>query len=135
MFGQAGATVTTLGMHQAAWILQKIYKGGNSGYEFTTDYSKWPPPHDHKMLLCWEAFVSGGAHSKEHIRDATTATMFFLENENALEEVNAVTTEHSFSLIHSVALWVGWSTDLSGLHQMALVLKPSESYKGAIHNV
>ena len=52
--------------------------------------------------------------------------MFFLENENVLGRVNAVTTESSFSLIHAVALWAGWSTDLSGLRETTLVLKSSE---------
>ena len=131
IFAQAGATVATLGMHQAAWILRKL-KVWVDGFEFTTDLSKWPPLADHRVLFCWEAFVSGDAHSTEHTRDAATATVFFLENEKHLRNVNAVTTQLSFSLIHAVALWSGWSENLKELHGTALVLKPSRRYEGTI---
>ena len=134
MFAPVGMTVTTLGIHQAAWILRKIYQSGCSGYQFTTEFSKWPPSTNRQILLCWEAFVSNDAHSEDHVRDATTAAMFFLENEELLERVNAVTTEFPFSLIHAVALWTGWSTDMSGLHQTTLVLKPSKPYRGVINS-
>jgi len=132
VFAQAGATVATLGVHQAAWILRKINAWADM-FEFTTDLSMWPPVPDHRVLFCWEAFVSGDAHSTDHTRDAATATVFFLENETYLRNVNAVTTQLSFSLIQAVALWSGWSDNLKELHGTALVLKPSRRYEGTIN--
>lgn len=132
LFAQAGATVTTLGVHQAAWILRKIHPYGTNHFEFTTDLSKWPPSDDHQVLFCWEAFVSGIAHSRSHTRDAATATMFFLHNEMHLGVVNAVTTELPFSLIQAVALWAGWSTNMAELHGSTLVIKPDKPYEGKI---
>jgi hypothetical protein len=73
MFAQAGAAVNTLGVHQAAWILRKIHQSGAGSYQFTTDFSKWPPSQDGQILLCWEAFVSSNAYSGDNVRDATTA--------------------------------------------------------------
>jgi hypothetical protein len=135
LFAQAGATVTTLGIHQAAWILRKIHPCGANHFEFTTDLSKWPPSGERLVLLCWEAFVSGNAHSRHHTRDAATATMFFLDNEMHLGTVNAVTTEPSFSLIQAVALWAGWSTNMAELHASTLVIKPNKPYEGMIYSV
>lgn len=135
LFVQAGATVTTLGLHQAAWILRKIHSCGQNHFEFTTDLSKWPPSDDRQVLFCWEAFVSRDAHSRDHTRDAATAAMFFLDNEMHLRTVNAVTTELSFSLIQAVALWAGWSTNIMELHGSTLVIKPNKPYEGVIHSV
>ena len=135
LFAQAGATVTTLGIHQAAWILRKIHPCGANHFEFTTDLSKWPPSDERLVLFCWEAFVSGNAHSRHHTRDAATATMFFLDNEMHLGTVNAVTTEPSFSLIQAVALWAGWSTNMAELHASTLVIKPNKPYEGMIYSV
>ena len=135
VFAQAGATVATLGVHQAAWILRTIYPCGANHIEFTTDSSMWLPSDSRQVLFCWEAFVSGDAHGNDHIRDAATAIMFFIDNEIQLEAVNAVTTQQSFSLIQAVALWAGWSTEIDRLHGSALVIKPSNRYEGIIGSV
>jgi hypothetical protein len=125
MFAPAGATVATYGVHQAAWILRRIHPGAVNDFEFTTDLLKWPPSDDHPLLFCWEAFVSGAAHREDHVKDAATAAMFFLDNEMRLGEVNAVTAEHPFSLIHAVALWSGWSANIAGIHGSTLVIRPN----------
>jgi len=135
MFAPAGGYVTTLGIHLAAWILREIRNAANQ-YNFTTDSLKWPPPDGKQIFFCWEAFVSGSAKSRrtvdEHIRDAATAAIFFQKNENRLGEVNAVKTAQPLSLIHAIALWSGWSTEIKGLHEPVLVIKPEQPYHGTI---
>ena len=135
VFAQAGATIATLGVHQVAWILRTICPVGANHIEFTTDSSIWPPSDKRQVLFCWEAFVCGDAHGNDHVRDAATATMFFIDNEMRLEAVNAVTTQQSLSLIQAVALWAGWSTNVDRLHDSALVIKPSHRYEGRIIDI
>lgn len=135
VFAPAGTSVTTFGIHEAAWILRTIYSRDNNHVGFTASSSKWPPYDSHQILFCWEAFVSGDAHDKDHIRDAATATMFFIENEMQLEVINAVTAEQPFSLIQAVALWAGWSTRIVRLHDSVLVIKPISRYDGIIGSV
>ena len=131
----SGAAVTTLGIHQSAWILKKIHKFSSSRYEFTLDLKNWPPTDYQHILFCWEAFVSGkDAHSTDDMRDAATAVVFFFENERKL--VNAVTVEKPISLIGAVALWSGWTNDLKYLHdKTTLVLKPNSIFEGDIQKL
>jgi hypothetical protein len=135
VFAPAGAAVATLGVHQVAWILRTIYPVGEYHIEFTTNPSMWPPFDKRQVLFCWEAFVSGDAHGDDHVRDAATATMFFIDNEMRLEAVNAVTTQQPLSLIHAVAIWAGWLTNVDRLHDSALVIKPDHSYEGTIIDI
>ena len=74
------------------------------------------------MLFCWEAFVSGRAHSDTHVYDAATAATCFSLNERNLAQANAVTAERPLSLIGTVALWSGWTDDLAILHNSTLVI-------------
>ena len=90
----------------------------------TTRKLQFCKPHDY-----------GNAHSRDHTRDAATATMFFLHNEMHLGVVNAVTTELPFSLIQAVALWAGWATNMAELHGSTLVIKPNKPYEGAIQSI
>ncbi|CAN5904923.1 hypothetical protein BH23ACT11_BH23ACT11_04000 [soil metagenome] len=55
---QAGAYVTTLGMHQAAWVLREIYCSCGGTCTFTLDRKDWPPTESGQELFCWEAYVS-----------------------------------------------------------------------------
>lgn len=126
---QAGALAATLGVHQAAWLLRKLFRSCGSACSFTLDPREWPPTGSHPVLFCWEAFVSGKAKSdsgdESHTRDAATAAMEFLENEHRLPRANAVTAEEPISLIGAVALWAGWAADLQILHDSTtLVIKP-----------
>ena len=130
----AGGYVATLGVHQSAWILRKLFQAFGNTHRFTTAMNQWPPSDEPPVLFCWEAFVSGDAHSKEkkHIRDASTAVMAFINEEQRLEEADAVKAEIRLSLIHAVALWSGWSTNIGGLHDACLVIKPEHRYEGPI---
>ena len=127
----AGPTVLLMGMQQATWILRELNRKVTDMLRFTTDWRLWLKAEE-PLLLCWEAFVSGPAHSDSHERDAATAVMAFRDAENDLESANAVTTESPFSLIGAAAIWAGWTDDLTVLEMPCLVLKPSETYPGEI---
>lgn len=132
-----GGFVTTLGMHQAAWVLRKIFLSHGKTCAFTLDPENWPPTMSRQSLFCWEAFVAGTAHSKSgeqaHLKDAATAAMEFLCKEDQLMEANAVTAKNPFSLIGAVALWSGWTADIQMLrHEHTLVIKPMTPYEGPI---
>lgn len=128
-FAPAGAAVTTLGIHEAAWILRAVRDRCANRMAYTLDWQQWPPQaKTGQILLAWEAFVSGNAHGSSHEQDAVTAAMFFLDNENDLNAVNAVTAAEPMCLFHAAALWSGWADDLERLHQGCLVLKPKQRY-------
>ncbi len=131
----AGGYVATLGVHQSAWILRELFEAFGNTHRFTAAMRQWPPSDEPPVFFCWEAFVSGDAHSDDHVRDAATAVMGFINEEQRLEEANAVTAGNPLSLIHAVALWSGWSTDIGGLHDNCLVIKPGHQYSGLIDTV
>lgn len=132
MFAPAGAAVTTLGVHEAAWILRAIHDHLRPVLEYSLDWGAWPPQDETRRLLLWEAFISGAAHGDTHERDAATAADFFRANEHNLNRMNAVRTDQPLSLVHAAALWAGWANDLERLHQPCLVLKPEKLYEGSI---
>lgn len=136
MFAPAGSAVATLGLHQAAWTLRKLFLSCARECAFTLDWEEWPPADSQPLLLCWEAFVSQGAHSASltgaDLEDAATAAKEFLISEGDLEAANAVRTEHPLSMIGAAALWSGWASDSDVLHEPALVLKPLMPYEGSI---
>jgi hypothetical protein len=132
---QAGAYVTTLGMHQAAWVLREIYCSCSEICTFTLNPQDWPPTTSRQLLFCWEAFVAGSAKGEDkeqsHVRDAATAAMAFLCREEDLMKSNKVAAERPLSLIGAAALWSGWTTDPKILHHnQTPVIKPSKPYQG-----
>ena len=96
------------------------------------DSRDWPPADNDQLLFCWEAFVSGSAHTKIHVRDAATAAKAFLAVESDLASANAVTAAEPLSLLGAVALWCGWTSDLAVLKQSAIVIKPTAPFLGDI---
>lgn len=135
MFAPAGASVTTLGIHEAAWVLRALHDAASGLLTYTLDWRGWPAQDQSQKLLLWEAFVSGPAHSDTHERDAATAAMTFIENEANLDAVNAVSTDHAFNLVHAAALWSGWAKDIERLKSSCLVIKPQTAYKGAMGTI
>lgn len=131
----AGLAVTALAVHQAAWILATLRRTCKGEGAFTTDWKAWPPTIEKQMLFCWEAFVSGKAHSDLHVYDAATAATCFSLNERNLDQANAVTAERPLSLIGTAALWSGWTNDLAVLHSPSLVIMPAEPFKGPLESV
>ncbi len=128
MFAPAGAAVTTIGVHEAAWILKALRGHSAPDVEYSIDWNAWPPRGDKRILLLWEAFVSGPAHGATHEQDAATAAAYFYAHEQRLEEANAVSAERPLNLMHCAALWAGWASDLDCLHRPCLVLKPDHPY-------
>jgi hypothetical protein len=127
----AGAYVTTLGLHQTAWVLRRLHAEFGGTHAFTMDWSFWRGG-DRPILLLWEAFVVSAAHSNDDIRDAATAVNEFCENEERLTEINAVTCFPRICLAHAAALWSGWSSDMSSLHSAMLVVRPKEVWQRTI---
>lgn len=132
-----GLTVCALGIHQSAWILRTLYESSSRECDFTLDWQQhWPPRGHRPVLLCWEAFVSGAAHSELHLMDAATAVNFFYKHETELQDAREpVCAENPLSLIGSVALWSGWVSDLKFIHKPTLVIKPKEPFRGKYQNL
>lgn len=127
----AGLAVASLAVHQVAWLLKNLADLKRADL-LSTNIDDWPPKNDRQILYCWEAFVSGKAHSKDHLRDAATAAKYFLDHENVLLSMNAVSADSSLSLFHAAAIWAGWLDDVQSLSTKLLVLRPSEPYREAI---
>jgi len=136
MFAPAGATVTTIAIHQTAWILKQLHQHLGHRLTLTMDWlADWRKREAH--LFIWEAFVSSGGHSdpqahNSHKRDAATALQYFLANADNLDGVNSVTCENPLSLIAAAALWSGWLADVRHLHSSCLVLRPEAPYQGEV---
>jgi len=130
MFAPPGATVTTIAIHETAWILKRLQLALQPQPTLTLDWeSNWQAPG---QLFIWEAFVSSNAHSDTHERDAATAVQYFLDNIDDLSAANAVTCENPLSLVAATAIWSGWLSDIQTLHLPCLVLKPTQPYNGRI---
>lgn len=128
----AGSSVATLAVHQSAWLLRNLAKSCAGVARLELDYEQWSPRAGDPVLLLWEAFVSGKAHSEGHKRDAATAATFFLTHEGDLSAKATCGADNPISLIGSAALWAGWSQDLKLLHANTLVLKPTQSFEGKL---
>jgi hypothetical protein len=130
----AGCGALVVGLQEVAWVLRAIRNQLEKERSvcFSTSLADWPPPEGSQTLFLWEAFVSGDAHSSEHVRDAATAAVEFLAQEHTLANANAVTAQCPLSLVHAAALWSGWSGDTDSLRTPALVIMPQASYEGAI---
>ena len=127
-----GLTVATLGLHQAAWILRCIADRHRHLVTFRLAPTAWPPKSDATTLFCWEAFVSGTAHSSTHIQDAATAVMAFVNCEESLADATAVTADNPLSLIGAAALWSHLTVDLEVLRKPTVVLKPTTAFGGSV---
>ncbi len=132
VFAPAGAAVTTIGVHESAWILKHLRNALHDELPLSMDWLA-PWRSQPQKLFVWETFVSSTAHSDTHERDAATALQYFLENESDLDSVNAVTCNNPLSLIAAAALWSGWLSDIGSLHSSCLVLRPNDPYGGPIN--
>lgn len=128
----AGLVVTALGLHESAWILARIAQCCGSAIEFSMDVRSWQFAGRRPVLFCWEAFVSGKAHSDTHLRDAATAAMAFVAAECDLVGATGVRTERLLSVIAAAALWSGLTSELALLRQATIVIRPDEPFRGHI---
>ena len=136
-FAPAGGYVATLGLHQMAYILKKVWR---EGLIPVFDISKWRG--DFRTVLFWEAFVSGNAHARpgkeSHVKDAATAVYSFTKRwrlRNLRSDVSVSPPAEILSLVGCAILWAGWSDDLRLLRQSVLVVKPDEQYQGEIRTL
>jgi hypothetical protein len=138
-FAQAGAYVTTLGLHQFGFVLRRTRRKGIGA---TLDWKTWIPQPS--TVLFWEAFVSGPAHSPRddaegHLRDASTAAAFFdVALATARKAGNPVRVPGGttpLSLAGLALVWSGWSQDVSLLSRDDLVVKPETAFTGNIVRV
>ena len=121
-----------MGLQQATWVLTQLV-GHRGSVHFTVNPKEWPP-RERQVLFCWEAFVSGEAHSDTHTGDAVTAALAFsrIADLPAVKdvEVHPKTADplsvDVVSLIGMAAVWSGWSSDKADLRRSCVVVKPKE---------
>jgi hypothetical protein len=134
-FAPAGGYVTTLGLHELAYMLRWL-KDRVPTMEATLDWSRWCACPVTPLLL-WEAFVSGDAHTttKSHVQDAASGAVTFLDVMHGQEPRSAVTIRadtKTLSLAGAALLWAGLATELDTLRQPTLVVKPATAWKGDV---
>jgi hypothetical protein len=49
----AGLAVASLGIHQSAWVLRRVFEATGTFVRFSQDPSAWPPSGDDTILFCW----------------------------------------------------------------------------------
>lgn len=127
MFAPAGGYVALLGIQQLSYLLSKIERGTRKP---TFELSAWSEDN----ILLWEAFVSEAAHSSEHVRDAATAAVAFLEatSNGVPQSALPVGDAPVLSLAGCALLWAGWTAELEVLRRPLLVLRPTAAYAGSI---
>jgi hypothetical protein len=128
-----GLAVTTLGLHQAAWLLSHVRQllgDAATRVRFTQEADAWPSTE--LTFFCWEAFVSQDAHSQDHVRDAATAAVAFVDVESHLTTNLLARAERPLSVVAAAALWSGWLTDPRSLHVQPPVIRPIVKYEGPI---
>lgn len=114
----AGAGSLVTGLVQVTWVLSELHKRVPAA----PFYLEWPTFEGAGSgLLLWEAFVTDQAKGDSHVDDATIAALAFREQ---IRAQSAVSAERPLSLVGVALLWGGWSTDLSLLHSVCVVIKP-----------
>ena len=128
LFAPAGASVSTLAIHQTAFILKGILDSGRM-HNLTVDLSEWRASKKRPCLFLWEAFVSGDAHVQnghDH-HDAATAAKYFVRYHDDPKFKSDVNTDHEcLSMIGAVAIWSGWTNDVEILKKKCLVFRPKK---------
>ncbi len=136
-FASAGACVTTLGLHELAYILSRL-KARVPSLSVTLDLATWRAAPTTTLLL-WEAFVSGSAHTKsdDHVQDAASGAVRFLDDlgANVAPTVTVDEPREVLSLAGAVLLWAGLTTNLGELRRSSLVVKPTEPWSGDVKRV
>jgi hypothetical protein len=123
-----GGYVAALGLQQVAWVLRELHANA-SRCRISVDPADWHGRHRSKgpLLFCWEAFVTGAAHTS-HRGDAATAAMRFQDQQANLE--SDVTADSPLSLFGAAVLWSRWDTNPEWLHRPLVVMRPTEPWEG-----
>lgn len=119
----AGASAVLIGVQQAAWVMGRL-RPSTERHTVITDWRLWPGAS--RVILLWEAFVSGSAKGDCHAEDAVTAAREFERREAALR--SDVTCGRALSLV-GAALWGGITADPAVLRQPVLVLRSAERFE------
>jgi hypothetical protein len=123
----AGAGVLATGLAQTAWVLRNLREAcPTQALSATWDGFSQAG----EGLLIWEAFVSGNAKptseaETSHKADAAAAVTAFRDSLPNPPERSVITTSDPFSLIGAAAIWSGWISDLSFLHEASVAIRPS----------
>ncbi|MDD2904286.1 MAG: hypothetical protein PHU44_17810 [Syntrophales bacterium] len=118
----AGAMVLATGIPQTFWILKEIYSRVKS--KEVPAFMDWKEfVKAEKGIFLWEAFVTSHAKGESHQEDAKKAVQTFAEALPNIEENNAVHEIEVISLIGTVLVATGWSSNLSLLKKSCLVIK------------
>lgn len=126
----AGATVTTYGLHEVAWILARLRETGNTEPSIFFSPEAWLLS-DLPGLLLWEAFVTGADKGKSHADDARRACRAFeqLLTRRSWNEARLVTVgsgAQSLNLAALAAEWAGWPIAADERKCPLLVVSPSK---------
>lgn len=125
-----GATVTTYGFHEVAWILARLRKTGNPQTPIFLSPEGWLLSSEPGRLL-WEAFVTGADKGRDHADDAQRACRAFLQliKRKAWDEARQVTVgseAQSLNLAALAAEWAGWPIAATERESQLLVVKPAK---------
>jgi hypothetical protein len=136
-FASAGASVTTLGLHELVYVLGRL-KARVAFLSVTLDLATWRAAPTTTLLL-WEAFVSGPAHTKsdDHVQDCASGAVGFLDDleAGATPTVTVEEPREVLSLAGAALLWAGLTTNLGELRRSTLVVKPTEPWSRDVKRV
>lgn len=129
--GGAGATVTTYGLHEVAWVLNRLRCSLSKQPPLFVSPEPWLKSSDVGLLL-WEAFVSGKDKGRNHQDDVKRAAHAFgrLLDRNAWEAAREVTVgsdRFPMNLAALAADWAGWPVNPADLRSELLVVKPDSA--------
>lgn len=136
MFAPAGIYTAMIGLQQLAFVLRALGELPAKPKP-RLQWRDWNASNADEILV-WEAFVSKGAHSGQHDRDAATAAVEFLSRHGAgglksdLELPGEPRQLYPLSLAGCAILWSGLSAELELLREVVLVIRPRDPYQGQI---
>lgn len=123
-----GATVTTYGLHEIAWILAQLLRAQSTATQVYFSPEFWLESKQPGLLI-WEAFVSGKNKGRDHADDARLAWEEFrrLLKDRKWDEARQICVgneSQSLNLVALAAEWAGWSVNSDDRKNQLLVVKP-----------
>jgi hypothetical protein len=138
-FAPPGGYVTTLGLHELAYILSRL-KARVPHLRATLDWTTWNSgAYADGTILVWEALVTKDGHTKtgDHAQDAASAAVRFINDLEAglTTAVTVKAPREVFSLAGAALLWAGLAAGLDELRKPTLVVRPTEPWPGSIERL
>jgi hypothetical protein len=126
-----GATVTTYGLHEVAWVLSRLREAENCRTQIYFSPEAWLLSSE-LGLLVWEAFVTGANKGRDHADDAKRACQAFqqLMKRKAWDDARQVrvgSEAQSLNLVALAAEWAGWPIAATERKSQLLVVKPANA--------